>query len=255
MRGRHAAVPRVPCRKDRRVVAAMVLAGSWSCCSWSSRSPGDRRPERALGRRSRWSRTRRRRDHHRRSSTARSSRRPRAQGLQEVPEPSDPQYAASRRGDVRPDPERWIRGEAAERGITVSDSEVTNQLEQIKEQNFGDQEEFQQFLKQARLHAEEDAREGRARGCSATQLQAAGDPRGRRASRTPRSRTSTRPTRRSSSSPRRATCAGSSTRTRRKVEQAKALLEQDDSPASWEKVAAQFSTDDGDQGQRRPAEG
>ncbi len=38
-----------------------------------------------------------------------------------------------------------------------------------------------------------------------------------------------------------------------KLEQAKALLEEDDSPASWKKVAARFSTEDGDQGPRRRA--
>ena len=39
------------------------------------------------------------------------------------------------------------------------------------------------------------------------------------------------------------TCARSSTRTRRRSQQAKALLEKDDSPANWKKVAAKYSTD------------
>ncbi|UJA21006.1 hypothetical protein HJD18_12825 [Thermoleophilia bacterium SCSIO 60948] len=43
---------------------------------------------------------------------------------------------------------RWFEGEAAERDITVSESEIDDQLETTIEQQLGGQEEFDQFLKQ-----------------------------------------------------------------------------------------------------------
>ena len=45
--------------------------------------------------------------------------------------------------------ERWIRGEAADEGVSVSDREVEQRLEQIKQQNFGDEKEFQKFLEES----------------------------------------------------------------------------------------------------------
>jgi foldase protein PrsA len=41
---------------------------------------------------------------------------------------------------------RWVAGEAEELGIEATDTEVDQQLEQIKQQNFKDEQEFQQFL-------------------------------------------------------------------------------------------------------------
>src|SRR2546421_6385492 len=72
------------------------------------------------------------------------------QGVKKVPAPSDPSYAAlhdAAMSDVLLS--RWVRGEADERGITLSDSEITNQLQQVIKQQFGGQKQFQQFLKQA----------------------------------------------------------------------------------------------------------
>lgn len=43
---------------------------------------------------------------------------------------------------------RWFEGEAVERGITVSDSEVDDQLESTIEQQLGGQKQFEQFLEQ-----------------------------------------------------------------------------------------------------------
>ena len=50
---------------------------------------------------------------------------------------------------------RWILGEAEERGITISDTEITNQLKQIAQQQFGGQKQFQQYLKQAGFSPEQ----------------------------------------------------------------------------------------------------
>ena len=109
----------------------------------------------------------------------------------------------------------WVRGEAAERGITVSDTEISNQLQQIIQQQFGGQKKFQQFLKQAGYTAPQ-ARDQVELIADQRPDQAAGHPVDRDAFRTRRSPTTTRPTSRSSANPRRATCARSSTRTRRR---------------------------------------
>src|SRR3989442_568567 len=68
------------------------------------------------------------------------------QGLPKPPAPSSPQYSTLRdsaMSDVLL--ARWVRGEAADRGITVSDTEITTQFQQIVKQQFGSQKKFQQF--------------------------------------------------------------------------------------------------------------
>ena len=92
----------------------------------------------------------------RRSSTPSLEQQAAQQGVRKVPPPSDPQYSALRdstMADLLLG--RWVRGEASERGITVSDSEVSNRLDQIIDQEFGGQKQFEQFLKQAHFTQEE----------------------------------------------------------------------------------------------------
>jgi hypothetical protein len=72
------------------------------------------------------------------------------QGTTKVPQPSDPQYAALRDAAMNDlILARWIRGEAEERGVTVSQSEVQDQLQQIIKQQFNGQSKFDAFLKQS----------------------------------------------------------------------------------------------------------
>ncbi len=83
-------------------------------------------------------------------------------GQGKVPPPSSPQYAALRESAMSNLlTGRWVRGEAEERGITLSDSEIDNQVEQLKKQ-FGGEKGFRQALKQAQLHARAGAGAGRA---------------------------------------------------------------------------------------------
>ena len=160
----------VPVPKDRRIVVGRGPGRrSWSCCSWWWRSPRGSATRACPRATSRWSRTRRTARSPRRSSSRRWSRRPPAQGAKEVPAPSDPQYAALRdsaMSDLLLG--RWVRGEASERGITVSDSEISNRLDQIIEQDFGGQKQFEQYLKQAHFTAGAGARAGRASAARAT---------------------------------------------------------------------------------------
>ena len=71
------------------------------------------------------------------------------QGVQKVPPPSSPQYPSLRDAAMSDALlTRWVRGEADERGIAVSDTEISAQLQQIQKQQFGGRKQFQRFLKQ-----------------------------------------------------------------------------------------------------------
>jgi foldase protein PrsA len=77
--------------------------------------------------------------------------------LQSVPNAGTPQYdqvSSAALSDLLLG--RWVAGEAADRGITVSDTQVTDQLDQIKKSQFGGEKGFQKFLTQAH-YTEQDA--------------------------------------------------------------------------------------------------
>jgi foldase protein PrsA len=75
-------------------------------------------------------------------------------GQREVPEPSSPQYASLRDSAMSNlILGRWVRGEAEDRGITLSDSEIDNRLEQIKKQ-LGGEKGFERTLEEAKLTPE-----------------------------------------------------------------------------------------------------
>jgi foldase protein PrsA len=76
---------------------------------------------------------------------------------QPVPPEDDPQYELVKEqalSDLLL--ARWVQGEAEEDGITVTDTEIEQRLDQIKQQNFKDEQEFQRFLEQSKF-TEEDA--------------------------------------------------------------------------------------------------
>jgi parvulin-like peptidyl-prolyl isomerase len=75
----------------------------------------------------------------------------------EVPEAGTPQYNAAlvpALSDLLLG--RWVRGEADERGIEVTDREIDVELQTIIEEQFGGQQEFEKFLEQSGF-SEEDA--------------------------------------------------------------------------------------------------
>jgi parvulin-like peptidyl-prolyl isomerase len=164
------------------------------------------------------------------------------QGAKKVPPPSDPQYSALRdsaMADVLLG--RWVRGEASERGVTLSDSEISNRLDQIIKQDFGGQKQFEQYLKQAHFTAEQ-ARQRVELQLLSNEIQKQVLPQNPgvsdseiedfyKANLAQFEQPETRDVRQIVN------------RDQAKVERAKSLLEQDDSPASWKKVAARFSTD------------
>jgi parvulin-like peptidyl-prolyl isomerase len=76
----------------------------------------------------------------------------RQSGLQETPAPGDEQYEQIRDQavglllDIA-----WIKGEGAEQGIEVTETEVQEEFEKTKKQNFKTEQAYQQFLEQSGL--------------------------------------------------------------------------------------------------------
>jgi foldase protein PrsA len=164
------------------------------------------------------------------------------QGVKKVPAPSNPQYSALRdsaMSDLLLG--RWVRGEASDRGITLSDSEISSRLDQIIKQDFGGRKQFEQYLKQAHFTAEQ-ARERVELQLLSNEIQKQVLPQVGvsdseiedfyKANLAQFQQPEARDVRRILN------------KDQAKVERAKALLEQDDSPANWKKVAARFSTED-----------
>ena len=78
------------------------------------------------------------------------------QGLKEVPATDDPQYdllADAAEGDLILS--RWVLGEASDRGIEVTESEVDDELAAVKEQQFEDEKAFEKFLEDSGFTLEE----------------------------------------------------------------------------------------------------
>jgi parvulin-like peptidyl-prolyl isomerase len=77
-------------------------------------------------------------------------------GLKEVPPPDDPQY----QGLLDQAMQElllalWVEGEAADRGITVTDEEIAEELARIKEQSFSSEKEFEQFVERSKFTPED----------------------------------------------------------------------------------------------------
>jgi foldase protein PrsA len=78
------------------------------------------------------------------------------QGMQQPPDPGSEQYTALRDqalGDLLDI--AWILGEAEERGVEVTDTEVERRFEQTKNQSFRSEEEYQRFLRQSGFDQED----------------------------------------------------------------------------------------------------
>ncbi len=164
------------------------------------------------------------------------------QGLPKAPSPSSPQYSTLRDAAMSSVLlSSWITGEAEERGITISDTEITSQLKQIAEQQFGGQKQFQQYLKQAGFSPEQ-ARGEVERSLITNQIEKQVVPQQPTVSAS-QIENFYEANKSQFSQPESRDVREIANRDQAKIEQAKTLLEEDDSPQNWDKVAAQFSTD------------
>jgi hypothetical protein len=161
------------------------------------------------------------------------------QGLQNVPKSSDPQYQTLKDTALSNlITSRWIAGEAASRGITASETDVQNWIKQ----NIGGPSQFKQAAKQAGFTPAQARQQARIIVLS-QELQKEVIP--------TKAPTVSEALVRNFYEANKSQFAQPETRDVReivnkdksKVEQAKRILERDDSPASWKKVAAKYSTD------------
>ena len=162
-------------------------------------------------------------------------------GLPEVPAADNPQYDALAQQAMQSlILAKWVKGEAAERGLTVDQADIDAELKRIKEQSFSSEKEFQKFVEQSKF-SPEDVQEqveltllrDKLEQAVVTKPEVTDDEIQKfydvniDSFRQPASR-DVRVILNSSQA---------------KAEQAKQALEADDSDASWEKVAKQYSQD------------
>jgi foldase protein PrsA len=162
-----------------------------------------------------------------------------AQGLQQVPKTTDPQYATLRDTTMANlITSRWIAGEAADRGITASNTDIQNWIKQ----NIGGPAAFKKQAKAAGF-TPAAAREQARFIVLGQELQKVVIPTKApsvsedlihnfyEANKSQFTQPETRDVREILN------------KDKSKVDQAKSILAKDDSPASWKKVAAKYSTD------------
>ncbi len=165
-------------------------------------------------------------------------------GLTKLPPRSSPQFTTVKQSAISDLLlQRWIEGEAAERGIDISGSVVQDKLKSIISSQFSNsQQQFQAFLKQSHF-TQEDALERVRLQILSTKVQNAVLPKKAphvsddeitnyyNANKTQFAQPATRDVRLVLN------------KSKADVEKAKAALDADDSTANWKKVAKQYSTD------------
>jgi foldase protein PrsA len=164
--------------------------------------------------------------------------------LQDVPPVDDPQYEqVSQSAISNAIQTRWVRGEAEERGITVTDRDVDQALQTIIDDQLGGQKGYEKFLQDSPFD-EEAVRSVAELTAISDQLQSQALP-------------SEPPTVSDSEvedyydanieqfkQPETRDVRVILNPDASKIEEAQAQLEQDDSPEGWDKVAKEFSTDE-----------
>ena len=167
---------------------------------------------------------------------------------QKVPKEGTPQYEELEKTTFSEVLDRiWIQGEAEEMGISVTPEEVTDKLEQEKKQAFKTEAEYQEFLKKGNF-TQADVEERIMVGMLGERIQKEA------------AETSAAP---SDSEIEEYYEAAKDTqftqpetrdvrlivnKDRKKIDEALALLEQDNSDESWKKVAKEFSTESATKG-------
>jgi parvulin-like peptidyl-prolyl isomerase len=136
----------------------------------------------------------------------------------------------------------WIRGEAEELGISVTDKQIEDELENIKKQNFKTEKAYQEFLKKSKF-TQEDVDKRVELQILSTKIQERISSEAPPASSSQiadyydaakESQFTTKPSR---------DIRVVTNKDKAKVEEAKKALEADNSPASWKKAAAKDSSD------------
>jgi parvulin-like peptidyl-prolyl isomerase len=73
-------------------------------------------------------------------------------GKKEVPKPGDPQYDELKEAALGSLLDAvWLKGEAEEEGISVTDEEIAKELKKLKKENFKTEAEYKKFLKESKF--------------------------------------------------------------------------------------------------------
>jgi parvulin-like peptidyl-prolyl isomerase len=164
-------------------------------------------------------------------------------GLKKAPKPGDEKYEEVKKQALSSLFDTiWIQGEAEELGISVTPKQIATELATIKKQNFKTEAEFKKFLKTSH-YTKSDVNERVKLQVLSTQIQQqvgneAPTPSSSQIQEFYDAAKSTQFT-----TPESRDIRVVLNKDKAKVEKAKALLEKDDSAASWKKVAKRYSTD------------
>lgn len=164
-------------------------------------------------------------------------------GLKKAPEPADKKYEEVKDAALGELLDAiWIQGQGEEMGIEVTPKQIATELEQIKQQNFSNDAAFQKFLKESHFTAEDVDKRVRLQILS-TQIQQkltsgaapASDSEVEDYYNAAKSTQFTQPASRD--------IRAIVNKDEKKVEEAKAALEKDDSDKNWKAVAKKYSED------------
>jgi parvulin-like peptidyl-prolyl isomerase len=164
-------------------------------------------------------------------------------GLPQAPQPGDEQYEQIRDQAVGLVLDiAWIKGEADRQGVEVTPTEAQEELQTVKSQSFKTEQAFQQFLKQSGLSEEEVLQRVELQVIS-RKIQE------KIAEETPDAseedaRDFYEANKEQFEQPEQRTIRIIQNEDPAQVEEAAQLLQQDNSPKSWNEVAKKFSTDD-----------
>ncbi len=163
-----------------------------------------------------------------------------SQGLPKPPKPDSPQYESIKDTALsNVITSRWIEGEAQDRGITASNTDVQNYIKQ----QIGSSSQFKKAAKQAGFANLAAARDQVRVIIVSQQLQNEVIPTNAPSVSEELIRNFYEANKSQFAQPETRDVREIVNKDRAKVEQAKGILERDDSPASWKKVAAKYSTD------------
>lgn len=164
-------------------------------------------------------------------------------GTKEIPKPGDPQF-----DELKEEAENalfesiWLQGEAAEMGIEVSDREIAQELKKVKKQSFKSEAEFKKFLKKSHFTSADVNERVKLQILSGKVQEelkeSSGDPSHSEVEDYYEAVKSTQFVKPASRDVRQIV-----NKDVKKLEAAKAALEKDDSPKSWEEVAKKYSED------------
>jgi len=160
-----------------------------------------------------------------------------------VPKPGDAKYEEMKEKALGERIESvWIRGVAAEKGISVTEAEIAKELKKLKKQAFKTEKQYEEFLKEAHF-TEADVNDRVELQILSEKVQTQVTEEAPVPSKSELENYYEAAKASQFTTPESRDIRVIKNKDKAKVEEAKAALEKDDSIKSWEKVAKEFSTD------------